>query len=934
MADAGNQRIQKWAPGATSGSTVAGTGGGGIGATQLSNPSGVYLDGNGNIYVSDEDNHRVQKFAASIITTMTAATAGDYSALVTTAAGAAATNVVTVTATSAGSITGASTVALGANIALTDATAGGTWSASNGNATVAGGVVHGVNAGTVTISYSVSGSCGPAAATRLVTVGTSTTTATVASISAVSGFLCVGATDLCMDATVGGAWSVSPASVATVSPTGTVYGVSVGTASVTYTVGSSFATTVLTVFPVPAAIAGSAGVCSGGGTTVLSDPTPGGSWTSVTASIASVGGTTGVVTGTIPGTVTIYYTLVAPAGCRSSVIVTVNPTPSNISGPVSVCTGSSIALTDVTAGGSWSSASGNITVGGSGSVTGNSIGAATVTYAMATGCLKTYNITVNTLDAGTISGPSVVTAGSTISLTDAAIGGLWSAGNSNASVSAVGVVTGALSGTVTISYKVTNMCGTASALQTVTVNPVPGTAITGTLSVCLGSTTALSDGTSGGTWHSSNTLVASIGTSGVVTGAGAGTASISYNLSGVVTVVVVTVNPVPAGISGPASVCNGSSITLNDATAGGAWTATTGVAITTGTAAATVTGTVVGTSTITYSLASGCYKTLAVSVKALPTSILGNPVICGVGSVAFLSDATAGTSWTTNPVGTATVSGSGRVYGVAPGTATVTYTAANSCTTTTVVTVNTLVTLPAISGASSVGHGLTIALSDATPGGVWSSSNPALGSVDAVGDVTGLSTSSATITITYALSYAAGGCTAIAAKAISLHNPAPHDHGSLTTTMGVVLNMSDDIADGDWASSDNAVATVDANGTVTAIAAGLATITHTAVGSDGATSSHTTDVLVDRAAMNATILPNPNNGTFVVKGILATKEDVNVAVEIINTLGQSVYSGTATAAGGIVDESVKLGNTLANGMYLLKLSTTTEQKVLHFVIEK
>ena len=48
-----NHRIQKWAPGATSGTTVAGTGTSGSGANQLNRPYGVYVDAGGNIYVAD-----------------------------------------------------------------------------------------------------------------------------------------------------------------------------------------------------------------------------------------------------------------------------------------------------------------------------------------------------------------------------------------------------------------------------------------------------------------------------------------------------------------------------------------------------------------------------------------------------------------------------------------------------------------------------------------------------------------------------------------------------------------------------------------------------------------------------------------------------------------------------------------------------------------
>lgn len=63
ITDMANNRVQKWAPGATSGITVAGGNGRGTLANQLDGPSGLWIDAAGNLYVCDHNNHRVQKFA-------------------------------------------------------------------------------------------------------------------------------------------------------------------------------------------------------------------------------------------------------------------------------------------------------------------------------------------------------------------------------------------------------------------------------------------------------------------------------------------------------------------------------------------------------------------------------------------------------------------------------------------------------------------------------------------------------------------------------------------------------------------------------------------------------------------------------------------------------------------------------------------------------
>lgn len=71
---------------------------------------------------------------------------------------------------------------------------------------------------------------------------------------------------------------------------------------------------------------------------------------------------------------------------------------------------------------------------------------------------------------GTITGPDSVCPGHSITLTDTASGGTWvSAAPGVATVSTSGVVTGVSAGIVTISYSVTNICGTAVVTKALTI---------------------------------------------------------------------------------------------------------------------------------------------------------------------------------------------------------------------------------------------------------------------------------------------------------------------------------------------------------------------------------------------------------------------------------------------------------------------------------
>ncbi|KAF0199534.1 MAG: hypothetical protein FD170_3914, partial [Bacteroidetes bacterium] len=176
----------------------------------------------------------------------------------------------------------------------------------------------------------------------------------------------------------------------------------------------------------------------------------------------------------------------------------------------------------------------------------------------------TFTITVN--DLPTITGTLEVCAGSTTQLTGsgtpAAVSPWVSSNTAVATVSNTGLVTGVSAGSSTITYTDINGCQQTAI---VTVNSLP--TITGTLSVCVGSTTQLTgSGTAAATtpWVSSNTAVATVSSTGLVTGVSNGTSQITYtNNLGCSQVVTVTVNPLPiASATSNSPVCTGSTITL------------------------------------------------------------------------------------------------------------------------------------------------------------------------------------------------------------------------------------------------------------------------------------------------------------------------------------------------------------------------------------
>lgn len=197
------------------------------------------------------------------------------------------------------------------------------------------------------------------------------------------------------------------------------------------------------------------------------------------------------------------------------------------------CTGGTSTFTETTPGGVWSSSDATIatvssSVGTSITVTGVSAGTANISYT-AGGYWSYVCVTVNA-GASPIIGPTNVCATQTISLTDTTGTGTWSASpTSIATISPTGVLTGVTPGVATVTYTLPSGCNVTTPI---TVNPFP-TVIGGTLAICEHSTTILTDGVPGGTWTSSDPLVATIDPStGLVTGVSAGFTTITYGFTG------------------------------------------------------------------------------------------------------------------------------------------------------------------------------------------------------------------------------------------------------------------------------------------------------------------------------------------------------------------------------------------------------------------
>ena len=365
---------------------------------------------------------------------------------------------------------------------------------------------------------------------------------------------------------------------------------------------------------------------------------------------------------------------------------------------------------------SWTSSDTKVgTVSSSGVVSGKTVGTVTVTAKTADGGKKasTKVSVVPVAVSGVSVSPSqasvavgaTTTLKATVAPSDAADKSVsWTSSDTKvATVSSSGVVTGKAGGAVTVTVKTADGGKTASAKVTVTV-AVAGVSVSGPGSVVVGKTVTLKAAVSPSdasdksvSWASSDTSVATVSSSGVVSGKTVGTATITVKTSdggktaqvkvevvaAPIVVTGVSVSPSQVSVAVGATTALKASVAPADATDTSVSWASANQKVATVSSSGVVSGKTVGATTITVKTSDGG-KTAQVKVTVTPVQVVRvsvSPVSVkmAVGATTALkvavlpeSASNKNVSWASSNQKVATVSSSGVVTGKTVGTATIT----------------------------------------------------------------------------------------------------------------------------------------------------------------------------------------------------------------------------------------------------------------------
>ncbi len=207
-------------------------------------------------------------------------------------------------------------------------------------------------------------------------------------------------------------------------------------------------------------------------------------------------------------------------------------------------------------------------------------------------------------------------------------GGLWVVTNpaiNTLTLTPPARLTGVLTGADSVLYIVSNVCGSDTAWRVISIINNNIGAISGPARICAGATATFTDTTAGGGWRSRPMPLGTIDPTGLFTSTGlSGVAYIFYGFPGcaVVDSIIIDSLPVVPNIAGPTSVNTLFNITLTDAVTGGAWSSSAPGVATVNPTTGVVTGISVGSVTITYTVTSsfGCVGIATYNLSVISAS--------------------------------------------------------------------------------------------------------------------------------------------------------------------------------------------------------------------------------------------------------------------------------------------------------------------------
>jgi uncharacterized protein YjdB len=645
--------------------------------------------------------------------------------------------------------------------------------------------------------------------------------------------ICIGLSTI-VNASTTGTWTSDDENIATVSAAGVVLGVTAGVANINFTADNNCSSTTIIQItvtdPEGVNITGDNILCEGISTTLIASQI-GGSWSSSDNNIATVN-TSGVVIGVGAGDVLISYEYPSSA-CKvnASLAIEVFSKPTvTVSGSDEVCVGETTTLSTDGSGGYWTSSDDNIAiVSSAGLVSGLSVGDVTFYYTNGSNCpsSSTGTVTVTPIVSVTIdfNGSECLTLGAQLSaiVTGGASGYTYAWTGPGGFTGNTQTLSIFLDGNYNV--MVTDSKGCSEMTSVFVYEAYEPFILALNTTVCEGESVTFSISGASATSYQWSASAGSATTQSVTVIPSVPSTSYTVTITNSIgctneAMADIIVDPKPViEITGSSDICVGE-ITQLSPTTGGKWTSGNS-SVASVTDAGMVTGIINGTTTFTFkSDATGCVSdpTGTINVRANEmVTITGDNQICFFDNTTLIASVSGG-SWSSSNVGAAIIDSNGVITPQGQGSTTIIYDfPEGDCyeNGNYMITIKNDPTLY-LDGPSTICEGDNT-FANASSSGSWSSSDESIATINSTGVITGVSGGNATISFVSNV-----GCAAILNTPVTvINNPVVIREGPAEICINSTTTLSPTTG-GIWVSSNNSVATVSSNGTVTGKASGIA----------------------------------------------------------------------------------------------------------------
>ncbi len=464
---------------------------------------------------------------------------------------------------------------------------------------------------------------------------------------------------------------------------------------------------------------------------------------------------------------------------------------------------------------------------------------------------------------------------------------------------------------------------------------------------CLGTTTTVSSGSSGGSWLCSDPAVATVDAlSGAFAALSVGTATLTYTTGATNLFFPVDVDTTQdAGtILSPDSICLGSTLTVSNTATGGVWTGSSGLSMVSD---CVFMATLPGVDTVWYSV-TVCGTAVAskvISALQMPfvAPIAGPTQVCN-GTAFTLTEAVPGGTWS------ASISYDSISDGVfvitAVGNGVFIYTISNFCGADSAFASVSVVTTPdvVVSTPDIVCLGDSVLVTATPEGGTWFATNTK--AVISGNYIKGLATGLDTLVYVVTNECGEGD----AGKFLVVESkPTP----SVTAPNPFCVTKPDTAwglpGGGIWSATDTSLfdTALVHNGIFKAVMSGTDTLLYTVSNYCGSVtdslpvhiftkaqcdSVNGISEFADRDTDGFSIFPNPSNGTLHIAVNTANGQPFNIA--ILNTLGQKVWAQTYNAAKNSSSFVVELEDHLKSGFYYIVLTNNEIRNTKSFMLQR